>query len=299
MSELGQILKQARKERGLSLEQLEQKTKIRKRYLEAIEEQNFSVLPGSFYVRAFIKNYAEAVGLNPEEILRLYGNVLPQNEPPSKMDGVASRKQKRSVNFEKVSKWAAGILMISFLLLIIILIYMYYVNRDSPSDHTLNETPLTSELNGGNHEPGDSNETVGQDPPDISDREPDLEQDPDDEPDVPPEPETAEPELTLVNTDDSTVDIYTLSNTDHIEAELSITGVECWVEVHLGSRPNGEELLRAMMYEGDTESFEVNDSINFYMGFPRAAEITIFGETLTFEGSSPRSVQINLVGSST
>lgn len=63
MSDLGYILRKTRLERKISLDDLQEVTKIRKRYLEAIEEGNYKVLPGSFYVRAFIKSYAEAVGL--------------------------------------------------------------------------------------------------------------------------------------------------------------------------------------------------------------------------------------------
>lgn len=70
MSELGQQLKEARLQKGLSLDDVQEMTKIRKRYLEAIETGDYKVLPGSFYVRAFIKTYAETVGLNPDEILK-------------------------------------------------------------------------------------------------------------------------------------------------------------------------------------------------------------------------------------
>lgn len=69
MADIGQILKNARKEKGLTLDDLQQTTKIQKRYLIAIEEDNFDSLPGKFYVRAFIKQYAETVGLNAEELL--------------------------------------------------------------------------------------------------------------------------------------------------------------------------------------------------------------------------------------
>ncbi|MGQ7033298.1 helix-turn-helix domain-containing protein, partial [Escherichia coli] len=45
---------------------------MRKRHLVAIEEGNYDVLPGAFYARAFIKQYADAVGLNREELLVEY-----------------------------------------------------------------------------------------------------------------------------------------------------------------------------------------------------------------------------------
>ncbi|WJE51255.1 DUF4115 domain-containing protein [Bacillus cereus] len=78
--ELGQKLKEAREAKGLSIDQLYEVTKIQKRYLVTIEEGDYSILPGAFYARAFIKQYAEAVGLNGEELLVEYQSVIPQSE---------------------------------------------------------------------------------------------------------------------------------------------------------------------------------------------------------------------------
>ncbi|WP_440602750.1 helix-turn-helix domain-containing protein [Bacillus sp. GB_SG_008] len=79
MTELGQKLKEARELKGFSIDQLQEVTKIQKRYLISIEEGNYSILPGDFYARAFIKQYAEAVGLNGEAVLEEYKHELPQS----------------------------------------------------------------------------------------------------------------------------------------------------------------------------------------------------------------------------
>ncbi|EJR66088.1 MULTISPECIES: helix-turn-helix domain-containing protein [Bacillus] len=80
MTELGQKLKEAREAKGLSIDQLHEITKIQKRHLVAIEEGNYDVLPGAFYARAFIKQYADAAGLNGEELLVEYQSTIPQSE---------------------------------------------------------------------------------------------------------------------------------------------------------------------------------------------------------------------------
>jgi len=79
LTELGQKLKEARELKGLSINQLQEITKIQKRYLVSIEEGDLSVLPGDFYARAFIKQFAEAVGLNGEAVLEEYRHEIPQS----------------------------------------------------------------------------------------------------------------------------------------------------------------------------------------------------------------------------
>ncbi len=62
MTDIGTILKEARKEKGLTLDDLQQTTKIQKRYLIAIEDGDFAALPGKFYVRALSSNMQKLLG---------------------------------------------------------------------------------------------------------------------------------------------------------------------------------------------------------------------------------------------
>ena len=71
-SSLGNLLRAQREERGLTLEQAEEATRIRRRYLEALEAEHFAELPGEVYVRGFLRLYAEYLGLNPDEVLSRY-----------------------------------------------------------------------------------------------------------------------------------------------------------------------------------------------------------------------------------
>lgn len=69
MDNIGQTLKAAREKKGYTLDDLQQITKIQKRYLIAIEENNFEALPGQFYVRAFVRQYANTVGLDGDAVV--------------------------------------------------------------------------------------------------------------------------------------------------------------------------------------------------------------------------------------
>jgi len=72
VKELGAILLEARTERGLSLEELSERTKIRVDYLQAVEQGKPEVIPGEVYYRAFVRSYAREVGLNADELLAQY-----------------------------------------------------------------------------------------------------------------------------------------------------------------------------------------------------------------------------------
>ncbi len=69
---IGERLKRARRRKKLSLEKFEELTKIRKRYLEDIERNNFDNLPSDVYTKGFLSRYAQAVGLNAGEILDFF-----------------------------------------------------------------------------------------------------------------------------------------------------------------------------------------------------------------------------------
>lgn len=72
MSELGTRLRQAREGQGLSLAQASVDTRILQQSLTALEEGAFPRLPGDVATRGFIRNYAQYLGLAPDELIELY-----------------------------------------------------------------------------------------------------------------------------------------------------------------------------------------------------------------------------------
>lgn len=68
--QIGPILEKKRLEKGLSLKEVEQATKIRTRYLEGLEREDPTSLPDPVYARGFLKTYANFLGLNGEQLSR-------------------------------------------------------------------------------------------------------------------------------------------------------------------------------------------------------------------------------------
>lgn len=153
MSELGTRLRDARVDKGYTLNTLQQMTKIQKKYLQAIEESNYEEVPGNFYVRAFVKQYADMVGLNGDALLEEFESELEvhpegldeleeQAEPalPSRLD------KKQGSNEKNAWETVFSYLPVVFLVLIIILIMttlIIAINRIGSVDQS--PTPVESQ----------------------------------------------------------------------------------------------------------------------------------------------------------
>ena len=85
MFEIGTTLREARVRRNLTLQQIEDDTKIRVKYVQAMENEDFDIMPGATYVKGFLRTYSEYLGLDPEVILGEYrsrsGPVREVQEP--------------------------------------------------------------------------------------------------------------------------------------------------------------------------------------------------------------------------
>jgi transcriptional regulator with XRE-family HTH domain len=79
----GEPLREARLARQLSLADVAQRTKIPERLLAALEQDQYQKVSGALYVKSFLRNYAGAVGLDPEELLELYHRHPDAQEEPS------------------------------------------------------------------------------------------------------------------------------------------------------------------------------------------------------------------------
>ena len=95
MFEIGSSLREARLRQGLDFPELEQSTKIRGKYLRALEEEQFHVLPAQTYVKGFLRSYAETLGLDGQLYLDEYNSryVTGEEEPVVKPRRSTARPQ--------------------------------------------------------------------------------------------------------------------------------------------------------------------------------------------------------------
>src|SRR3954466_11001414 len=69
---IGDSLREARMRQRLDIADVEARTKIRAKYLRALENEEFGMLPGSTFVRTFLRTYAELLGLDPQLLVEEY-----------------------------------------------------------------------------------------------------------------------------------------------------------------------------------------------------------------------------------
>lgn len=119
MSEIGKTLKSARIEKGYTLDDLQQITKIQKKYLIAIEEENFSVLPGDFYVRAFIKQYAETVGLDPASLL---SQLKPKAKPAAEAEMTRATTKNNKDNFQRTDQFNHFLSLLPTIIVVLVVV---------------------------------------------------------------------------------------------------------------------------------------------------------------------------------
>ncbi len=123
MKELGEFLKKTREEKGISLKDVQDRTKIRTRYLEAIEKGEFQIVPGEVYLRGFLRSYAESIGLNGFEIVDEYKRLVAVSNEDEEEPQVA-------VELNEVKPWKARYLWVWIPLILLIGFFIWrFISR--------------------------------------------------------------------------------------------------------------------------------------------------------------------------
>ncbi|KON68553.1 XRE family transcriptional regulator [Peribacillus butanolivorans] len=290
MTELGNRLKEAREAKGLSLEDLQELTKIQKRYLIGIEEGNYSMMPGKFYVRAFIKQYCEAVGLDSEEIFEQYKSEVPSvysEELPEQLSRVQSRKTIPAGD-SKVVEMLPKILVAVLVIGVAILIWVLVSSNMSKPDSDDKKNDKQNEAVGYNksdefnkeEEKADKKQDVKKE--DTSDKKDDA----DDAVD-----EKTQQELAVVSTSGKN-STYELKNTDTFKLKVTSKGSP-WVGINNGE---GKLLFQGTINKNESQEIDFTNEKEAVINIGRAYETEIYVNDEKLEYSiSPTEVNTQLV----
>lgn len=276
MSELGTRLKEARTAKGYSLEDLQEMTKIQKRYLAGIEEGNYSMMPGPFYVRAFIKQYADAVGLNSDELLESYKQEVPtssKEEVYQTMNTAPSRRRPISRSSSRVSEVFPMILVALFIIGALVIFWFLYQNmaqKDKPTEEEVGENTVIIDKK---EEP-----------------ETPVEEDPEEEEPVEEEPvEEPEPTQTIeVGAVEGETTNYTLSGTETFALKIVARG-NSWVEVRdqAGVKP-----LSRNVAAGETVNLDLSDVETARIRIGASPQVDVFINDEKVEYGTPTSDRV-------
>ncbi|MGD8864163.1 MAG: helix-turn-helix domain-containing protein, partial [Anaerolineales bacterium] len=119
MEEIGRTLKNRRERLGLTLEEVERSTRIRTNRLEALEAGEFDTLPSEVQLRGFLRNYADFLGLEPEDILESYeassgGKRKPRLRLSRSQPGMQPSSKPGSLRHRSITEWVlSGVIVVA------------------------------------------------------------------------------------------------------------------------------------------------------------------------------------------
>ncbi|HEX3032516.1 MAG TPA: RodZ domain-containing protein [Bacillota bacterium] len=244
MGQVGEILRRAREEKGLTLQQVEDETNMRWKYIEALELENYDIIPGKAYVRGFLRNYAAFLELDPEEILEKYRLSTEIAKPVETVE----EKAKPSRPKAGTDRSRGGTASAAIAVLVVAAAlggWWYFTSTKKPV-----ETP-----------PG-----VSENPPLSSNK-------PEPQPTTPvpqPSPKPAQPPV------NNPTPPSTPNNTGAVNLTLKASGGQCWLNV----TSDGVTSFQGFLNNGQAKSFSAKQKIHVRFGNAGVVEIVQNGNSL-------------------
>lgn len=158
---IGEVLRLARVNQGLSLEELQRKTDIQLDMLEALESDDFDKLPSPFYVRSFLRKYAWAVELDESIVLDAYdsGSMITYEEVD--VDEIELSGRRRSNRKKRSLLPLFYFVLFSLSILVFVTYYVWNYIQTQPTETTsANYNVVTTTTNATTSETTTSNQTT-------------------------------------------------------------------------------------------------------------------------------------------
>jgi len=250
MGQIGESLTKARLDKGISLPEAELETKIRVKYLTALEAEDFATIPGRVYVVGFLRTYARYLGLDDQHLVSLLqaetdtgpaiksapGEKTPAGGPAALPSPRRSTKRIRA----KKGRLAAVILL---LLALLAAIY-FFINWSQAREGTAVQPPASAA--------GDNT------PPEAEIPVPESEGT---ETAPPPEPAPAP---------------AAAPETEELAVTVRIKSASCWLAVTIDGKADFSGTLTA----GQSMTFRGQDTVSIRFGNAGVAAVTYLGKTL-------------------
>jgi cytoskeleton protein RodZ len=123
--EIGEVLRSARSRLGVDIYTAEQNTKIRTKYLQALEDEEWDVLPGPTYVKGFLRTYARYLGLDADALVDAYRRAIersPAAEQPYLFSEPLLERRRRPVAPQRRS-WGTVLGVVAILAVAVVAVY--------------------------------------------------------------------------------------------------------------------------------------------------------------------------------
>lgn len=148
---IGAALREAREQRGLSLRQIAGTTKIAVRVLEGLERNDISRLPGGIFGRAFVRAYAQEVGLDAERIIREFIAQFPTDTVTAGHPAVRPVEDREAADSAERTAWTMGAILLLSVAVAVIWMVISAVDRtrdrndaSSPRARSVEGAPLAA-----------------------------------------------------------------------------------------------------------------------------------------------------------
>ncbi|MCG8395170.1 DUF4115 domain-containing protein [Bacillus atrophaeus] len=267
----------------MSLDDLQAATKIQKRYLTALEEGNYDIIPGSFYVRAFIKQYAEAVGLDSDQLFEEFKKDIPNtyhDDVSEKLSGMKSQRElpkpaSKALEVLPTILVIAGVLVVIAIIYVVVQLTMNKSNDQSDAaskkavtqSESKYEIPKDSTLKDNKKS---SSETDSKKDTKTSSAKKDDEK----------KSDSGKLSIKATGTEGSAT-TYEVSGADKIELELAASD-SAWIRVR---DENSSSLKEGTLKKGETYKKDITDQkqVDIRTGYAPNLKIKINGEVLSYE----------------
>lgn len=263
----GSWLRRQREVRDITLREIADDSKISLRYLQALEEDRFDILPAPVFVKGFLRHYARYVGLDAEDVVNYYLVARQSNQPTEEKDEPRRRRTSHT-------GWRWGwlfVIVVGLLLgVVAVLSYLAEQKREAlPESQPPAVVPQTEPEGGGA-------ETTDAPAEPIATPSAEGEATPETPPSAPPAETPAEGEVAAIATTEETE----AAPAAPLRVALQFDG-ECWVEV----RVDGRRRLSETRVQGEALELEAQQEIRLTLGDAGAVRIEVNGRSYALESS--------------